>query len=72
MIEEKISLDSKNHKTNECLLIIYIYTLTNPINGQVFYVGKTTDLKSRFMKHTSPNNKETNNKSAIIRYLLLD
>jgi hypothetical protein len=30
---------------------IYIYTLRNPINNAVRYVGQTNDLKRRFNKH---------------------
>lgn len=29
----------------------YIYTLTNPNNGEVFYVGQTTDTGRRFKQH---------------------
>jgi len=34
----------------------YIYTLSDPIDGEVKYVGKTKDLKDRMWRHMEPSN----------------
>lgn len=40
--------------------ITYIYTLSDPITGDIRYVGKTTNLKQRYKAHCNPsNNKHT-------------
>lgn len=36
--------------------IFYIYTLTDPIDKQIKYVGKTKDTKDRLSRHLSPVN----------------
>lgn len=33
------------------LRICYIYTLTNPINNLVFYIGSAYDVERRFFQH---------------------
>lgn len=43
-----------------------IYSLTNPVDLKVFYVGCTKDIKSRFKTHLQ------NKKSPIITQLLQD
>lgn len=34
----------------------YIYTLTDPTDGEVKYIGKTKDIKDRLWRHTGPSN----------------
>jgi len=45
--------DSLNEKV-EMKQKYYIYTLSDPIDGEVKYVGKTKNLKNRFWAHNSP------------------
>jgi hypothetical protein len=35
---------------------IYIYTLANPITNEIRYVGKTNNIKARYLGHLSKNN----------------
>jgi hypothetical protein len=44
----------------------YIYSLAHPLTEIVFYVGKTTDAKTRFITHiNAPNNKYAKDKKYI-------
>jgi len=36
----------------------YIYSLTNPMNGEIFYVGKTENLNKRFKHHKKSEEKK--------------
>ena len=53
------------------MVTIKIYTLTNPLDGNIFYVGKTIDLKNRLSNHISAAKKEYSIKSVIINYIEL-
>lgn len=44
----------------------YIYTLRNPIDGYIFYVGKTADLKNRFLGHMSDGRNKVGAKGQYI------
>jgi hypothetical protein len=51
----KITLESfLNEQLDEMKQKYYIYTLSDPITGDVRYVGKTNNIKNRFWKHTGP------------------
>lgn len=39
-----------------------IYTLTNPIDGNIFYVGRTINMKNRFGTHCSERTQYENSK----------
>lgn len=46
----------------------WIYSISNPLTGEVFYVGQTNNLRSRFHSHTLPR-KQTE-KDSIIKSML--
>jgi hypothetical protein len=37
---------------------VYIYTLTNPLNNQIFYVGFANDINKRFHEHLNTNGRK--------------
>lgn len=47
-----------------------IYTLANPDNGNIFYVGKSVNLENRLQSHMDIRNTDESFKSEIIRFLL--
>jgi hypothetical protein len=50
---------------------VYIYTLTNPLNNEVFYIGYTYNLKKRLYEHLySYNLKDNRYKKLIIEKIL--
>lgn len=50
---------------------IYIYTLTNPLNNQIFYIGYTYDLKKRLYEHLYSYNLNDNKyKKSVINKIL--
>lgn len=49
----------------------YIYCLINPINGSVFYVGRTfSDLNERLKSHISESKRKESKKNKIIQTLI--
>lgn len=44
---------------------VYIYTISDPISGLVFYVGKTKDPKERFRKHLTSTKVTTKSRRHI-------
>lgn len=47
-----------------------IYTLTNPITNEIFYVGKTIDLRVRFKAHLSLRTADSDFKNQIVEFIL--
>ena len=50
--------------------IVYIYTLSDPKNGQVRYVGKTEYVDKRLHQHIRDCNKSNNHKNCWIKSVL--
>lgn len=48
----------------------YIYTLTNPLNGEIFYVGKTVNMETRYRQHLNFNFADKNLKNEVIKFVL--
>lgn len=49
--------------------IIYIYTLKCPIKNEIFYVGKTINLKDRYSKHCHPTKRTGKKLYGYLKYL---
>lgn len=47
-----------------------IYTLSNPLNGEIFYVGKTINIKTRFKSHLNIKDADNEMKNRIIEFIL--
>lgn len=47
-----------------------IYTLTNPLTNEIFYVGKAVDLKTRFKGHLNLSAADNKLKNNIIEFIL--
>lgn len=75
MITENQNLEYKMAISRYCATqfkpkwIGYIYTLRNPTDGYIFYVGKTNDLKSRYFGHMSCGRNSLGAKGKYINYL---
>lgn len=48
----------------------YIYTLSNPLNGQIKYVGKTDNIEKRYLSHLSKSKNKKTYKDCWIYSLL--
>jgi hypothetical protein len=41
-------------------MIYYIYTLTDPLDGTIKYIGKTKDLEDRLFRHLNESSLKDN------------
>ena len=48
---------------------IYIYTLECPIKNNIFYIGKTKNLKERYHSHCTPNKRKGGKLYAYLKYI---
>lgn len=48
---------------------VYIYCLKDPINNEIRYIGKTTNLKRRMSQHIQDVKSNTHNKRRVINWI---